>query len=106
MQPHGCIELSVWILFLSKGDTTIRQLPFQSSASIFSSVHLIFSTGVASASKAWRILVFSAIDSAQNTEGFPGNERCAKWKCVWSHSLSSGPAQYPSLQGLCETFKG
>lgn len=93
VQLHECIALSsVWILFLSKGDSTIRQLPFQSSVSLFSSVHSIF---VASASKAWKIFVFSAIDSALKNLGLPWKCELAKRKCVCSHSLSSGPRMTP-----------
>lgn len=104
VQLHECIALSsVWILFLSKGDSTIRQLPFQSSVSLFSSVHSIF---VASASKAWKIFVFSAIDSALKNLGLPWKCELAKRKCVCSHSLSSGLEWHLSPWGLCETLEG
>lgn len=81
-------------------------IPFQSSASVFSPVHSAFAIGIAFASQAWRNFVSFPIDSALNAAGFPGTECWAKWECVWSHSLSSGPVQYLSLQCLCGTFEG
>lgn len=105
VQLHEYIQVSGFYFCPKATPLLGNRIPFPSSASIFSPVHSIFAIAVAVASKAWRIFVSSAIYSAQNTEDFPGNECWAKWKCVWSHSLSSGPIQYLPAGSLWDILR-
>lgn len=80
-------QVSGLYFWLQETPELSNQIPFQNSASIFCSIHLIFSISRHISFQSMENFFFLAVSSAQNTKGFPGNKRLANWKCGWSRCL-------------------